>query len=156
MKKLKLKRLTLDELAEVMPVVKKEEQQGCVGGGGGDPYSWGYQDSTNCVAYALAGLGANFDSAKYYINNRYGSNGVPAYAMDSVIRYFFPNSTQVSRSYFSGSMANTFIWYQTSDSTGHAVNGFWNSGGTILYTDPQNRSSGVISATDSCNIYKVR
>jgi hypothetical protein len=32
MKKLELKRLTLDELAEVMPVMRQEEQQECVGG----------------------------------------------------------------------------------------------------------------------------
>jgi hypothetical protein len=31
MKKLKLKRLTLDELEEAMPVMKQEDQQKCVG-----------------------------------------------------------------------------------------------------------------------------
>jgi hypothetical protein len=38
MKKLKLKRLTLDELAEVMPIIEKKEQQECVGGE--NPYTW--------------------------------------------------------------------------------------------------------------------
>jgi hypothetical protein len=37
MEKLKLKRLTLDELEKVMPIVEKKEQQECVGGGNGTP-----------------------------------------------------------------------------------------------------------------------
>ena len=55
-------------------------------------------------------------------------------------------------------MENTFIWFQNSDSTGHAVNGLWNNyGGELFYSDPQNSNNiNYISVTDSCYIYRIQ
>ena len=78
-----------------------------------------------------------------YIDSLYGSNGVPAYAIDSVVRHFYPNAKNTLNG---GYMNNAFIYFQTSDSTGHAVNGYWhdNNTGYIYYKDNQTGNDGVI------------
>jgi hypothetical protein len=53
MKKVKLKRLTLDEPAKVMPIVEKEEQQKCIGGDDGDPYSWAPPSTGTDISCAI-------------------------------------------------------------------------------------------------------
>lgn len=104
--------------------------------GDGEP-----QDSTYCVAHALAGMGGvSFGRARAYIDSLYGSNGVPAYAMDSVISHFYPNARRYDSPIPGRPVNNTLIWFHTSDSTGHAVNGWHydSNSGYILYKDSQN------------------
>ncbi|MDR0602739.1 MAG: hypothetical protein LBG80_00370 [Bacteroidales bacterium] len=191
MKKLELKRLTIAEMAEIMPIIEKSEQERMLGGGdgsSGNPYTWDeyeyladndnwsggyvegagytgaqaniYADSTHCVAYALANLGGvNLNYAISYLDSLYGSDGVPSSAIDTIITFFYPNATRVERSSLStGPIANTFIWFTTSDSTGHAVNGLWNNyGEELIYSDPQNSNNiNYISETDSCYIYRIQ
>ena len=116
--------------------------------GDGEP-----QDSTYCVAYALAGMGGvSFGRARAYIDSLYGSNGVPAYAIDSVVRHFYPNAKNTLNG---GYMNNAFIYFQTSDSTGHAVNGYWhdNNTGYIYYKDNQTGNDGVIHRDSLIKLY---
>ncbi|MGV8090433.1 MAG: hypothetical protein AB2L24_01025 [Mangrovibacterium sp.] len=99
-------------------------------------------DSTYCVAHALAGMGGvSFDDAKAYIDSIYGSGGIPSNVIDSVVYHFYPNATD---SLYGGNMNNAFIYFSTSDSTGHAVNGmFYDSeSGVIMYHDYQNQNNG--------------
>ncbi len=113
-------------------------------------------DTTYCVAHALAGMGGTtFGSAKAYIDSVYGSNGVPDYAMDSVVYHFYPNARKSNSVTQGGLLNNAMIWYPTSDTTGHAVNGtFYDSNsGYILYNDYQNNQMLPIQADSISTIY---
>lgn len=115
-------------------------------------------DTTYCVAHALAGMGgANFESVKALMDSLGYSQGVPPGALDSIVRQFYPNARKSTSSTQSGSLNNAVIYYQTSDTTGHAVNGLtqYGSGGSsaIMYWDSQNHKYGVITADSVKIIY---
>ena len=67
---------------------------------------------------------------------------MPAYAMDSVISHFYPNARRYDSPIPGRPVNNTLIWFHTSDSTGHAVNGwrFDPSGNYLFYIDKQNNN----------------
>lgn len=105
-------------------------------------------DTTYCVAYAIAGMG-DFDFSKVYnyIDSIWGSQGVPASEVNSAVLYFYPNSTPYTGPTEGGMMNGAFMWYPTSDSTGHAVNGVYYDANTgyIMYSDDQNNTTGIVS-----------
>lgn len=114
------------------------------------------RDSTFCVAHALAGMGGvTFNEVKNYIIDNYGYNGVPSFAIDSVVYHFYPSAKSFNCSVGGGAMDNSFIYFQTSDSTGHAVNGFFYDKETnyILYKDLQSNRTGIIHRDSCMQIY---
>jgi hypothetical protein len=72
--------------------------------------------------------------------------------MDSAVYHFYPNATSTISS---GNMNNALIYFSTSDSTGHAVNGIYYdiNSGNIWYNDYQNNTSGVISVNQVSKVY---
>lgn len=109
-------------------------------------------DSTYCVAYSLAGMGGiSFNSAKSYLDSLGYSNGVPPTALDSVVYHFYPNARKSNSVTQGGLLYNAFMWYRTSDTTGHAVNGMYYNAqsGYIFYQDYQNNGQINFISTDS-------
>ena len=101
--------------------------------------------------------GVSFDTAKAYLDSLGFSYGVPQDDLDSVVNHFYPNARKSNAITQSGPLNNAFIWYPTSDSTGHAVNGlhYWGNGssGAIMYYDNQNDRQGVITIDSLSTIY---
>lgn len=115
-------------------------------------------DSTYCVAHSLAGMGGvSFNDAKAYLDSIYGSNfsGVDSTFMDSVVYHFYPNARKSNSVTQGGFLNNALIWYPTSDTTGHAVNGMFydSNSGYILYNDYQNNQMLPIQADSISSIY---
>lgn len=105
-------------------------------------------DTTYCVAHAIAGMGnVDFSQAVAYIDSIWGAQGVPEKEVASVVLYFYPNSTPYTSPTEGGWLNNAFMWYPTSDSTGHAVNGVYYDAdsGLIMYSDDQNNATGIVS-----------
>jgi hypothetical protein len=98
--------------------------------------------------YAIVGMG-DFDWSQVfnYVDSIWGSQGVPANEVSSAVLYFYPNSTPYTGPTEGGMMNGAFMWYPTSDSTGHAVNGFYYdaNAGYIVYSDDQNNTTGIVS-----------
>lgn len=118
----------------------------------------GQQDSTHCASYALAAMGGyNYNDVAAYSDSTYGAGGVPADSMASFFYYFYPNGSSVNPDSLSGGfMGNNMIYFQTSDSTGHAVNGTYYdaNSGNIMYSDPQTGGSGIININDVIGVFK--
>ena len=76
---------------------------------------------------------------------------MPAYAMDSVISHFYPNARRYDSPIPGRPVNNTLIWFHTSDSTGHAVNGYSydTTGRYIIYIDGQNKNKPNFIEVDS-------
>lgn len=111
-------------------------------------------DTTYCVAHALAGMGgATFENVKALMDSLGYSNGVPPAALDSIVYRLYPNARKSNSSTQSGTLNNAFIWYPTSDSTGHAVNGIHQWGNAIMYYDHQNNRQGIITTDSLSTIY---
>lgn len=113
-------------------------------------------DTTYCVAYALAAMGeVDFEDVKDYIYRHWGLGGVPADSVESVVYHYFPNSNGYDAPLQGGPLNNAFIWYPTSDSSGHAVNGIFYdaASGVILYKDNQNNEAGYITVDSLSQIY---
>ncbi len=113
-------------------------------------------DSTHCVAYSLAGMGGvSLNNAIAYLDSLGYSNGVPPSALDSVVYHFYPNARKSNSVTQGGSLNNAFIWYPTSDTTGHAVNGMFydSNSGYILYNDYQYNQMLPIQADSISTIY---
>jgi len=113
-------------------------------------------DSTHCVAYSLAGMGGvSLNNAIAYLDSLGYSNGVPPSALDSVVYHFYPNARKSNSVTQGGSLNNAFIWYPTSDTTGHAVNGMFydSNSGYVLYNDYQNNQMLPIQADSISTIY---
>jgi len=115
------------------------------------------QDSTHCAAYAVAAMGGvGYSTAAAYSDSIYGTGGVPVDSMDSFFYNFYPNGSSVSPYNLSGGfMGSNMLYFNTSDSTGHAVNGYYydSTNGTILYNDPQTGGQGTIYIQDVEGIY---
>lgn len=114
------------------------------------------QDSTHCASYALAEWGVSYDDAAAYSDSTYGEGGVPADSMESFIQNFYPNATSSSTSDLStGAMGTNLLYFQTSDTTGHAVNAiFYDSGSNLfMYDDPQTGERGTVSGDEVLGIY---
>lgn len=115
------------------------------------------QDSTHCASYALAAMGGyNYNDVAAYSDSLYGTGGVPADSMDSFFYNYYPNGSSVNPDSLSGGfMGNNMLYFNTSDSTGHAVNGTYYdaNSGNIMYSDPQTGGSGIININDVNGIY---
>ncbi|MDR0602737.1 MAG: hypothetical protein LBG80_00360 [Bacteroidales bacterium] len=105
MKKLELKRLTIDEMAEIMPIIEKSEQERMLGGGdgsSGNPYTWdeyeyladndnwygGYVEGSGYTGaqVTIQGNGPNgfcFFNCLDYLSNQYGCNYSTNYYLNS-------------------------------------------------------------------------
>ncbi len=93
---------------------------------------------------------------KAYSNSLYGTDGVSADSMDSFFCNFYPNGSFVNPDSLSGGlMGNSMLYFNTSDSTGHAVNGYYydSTNGTILYNDLQTGGQGTICIQDVEGVY---
>jgi hypothetical protein len=76
--------------------------------------------------------------------------------MGSFFNHFYPNGSSVNPDSLSGgAMGSNMLYFMTSDSTGHAVNGSYYdaNSGYIWYSDPQTGGSGVININDVLNTY---
>ncbi len=119
------------------------------------------QDSTYCVSHAVAALGGvSYEDAAAYSDSTYGEGGVPDSSMASFFSHYYPNGTSVNPDSLNGGfMGNNVLWFKTSDTTGHAVNGSYydESTGNIWFNDPQekdpNKSSGIIHISEVEGIY---
>lgn len=77
----------------------------------------------DCVAHGLANMGnVSYDSAYAYIDSSYNGDGVPGSAMDSVVKNFYPNSTENYLPPTGGSMDNAMLIFRDVNGEGHAVN----------------------------------
>ncbi|MDR0602688.1 MAG: hypothetical protein LBG80_00110 [Bacteroidales bacterium] len=116
------------------------------------------RDSTHCASYALAAMGGvDYATAAAYSDSTYGAGGVPADSMVSFFRNFYPNGSSVNPDSLSGGfMGSNMIYFQTSDSTGHAVNGTYydTNSGNIMYSDPQTGGTGIININDVIGVFK--
>lgn len=116
------------------------------------------QDSTHCASYALAAMGSvSYATASAYSDSIYGDGGVPADSMYSFFSNFYPNGSSVNPDSLSGGfMGSNMLYFQTSDSTGHALNGIFydSNSGNIMYSDPQTGGSGIININDVQGIFK--
>ncbi len=115
------------------------------------------QDSTHCASYALAGMGGfDYDEVAAYSDSTYGTEGVPADSMDSFFYHYYPNGSSASPSDLStGPMGTNMLYFQNSDTTGHAVNAtFYDANSNIfIFDDPQTGESGYVSGDDVMGVY---
>lgn len=113
--------------------------------------------SSDCVAHALAGMGdADYEAAKQYIEDNYGTNGVPADKLAEIVKHFYPDAKEgTAEDLNSSNVSNAFIWYQVNDTTGHAVNGMLYdiNSGNLIYNDGQNGSTNTIKSDSIQSIF---
>jgi hypothetical protein len=115
------------------------------------------QDSTHCAAYALAAMGDyDYDDVAAYSDYYYDEGGVPSDSMDSYFYHYYPNGSSINPDSLSGGyMGTNMLYFYTSDSTGHAVNGtyYGSNTGNILYSDLQTGGTGIININSVGGIY---
>lgn len=126
----------------------------------------GYPENTvqtsgsDCIAYALYGMGANQTSALAYVHTCY-PDGVPADSLDSVISHFFPSpriESYPAEDFLCAFRPQPLVWYSVSTATAHAVNAkkyyanthvFW----YVDYSTGSSNNAGLLSCGQSSPFY---